>query len=96
MTQSHRFVVMAISTAQRTGDRDSPVASPANDHPVALFETIIAERKSAEPIIHMRVNPGLVEQHIRSEVNQNLIQCRFQYLEIMLVPNRIRQCNVAG
>ena len=44
----------------------------------------------------MRVDPGLIEQHIRPEGGKNFFQRRFENRKIMLVPNSVRQSDIAG
>jgi len=67
MAQRNRPIVVAIATTERAGDGNAPVPGLADDQPVAPFQTGIAERQPPQPVIHMRVDPRLIEQQIRRE-----------------------------
>ena len=94
MAAGQRVDVAGIAAADDAGDGDAGVAAGPDHRAVALGQAGIAQRQTAEPVVFMRVDPGIVEDDVGQRPAEPLRQRRQEGLEIVGVAGAVGQRHV--
>lgn len=74
MTFCHCHPVLAITPAHGAGERDATATRFPHDGAVPRFQPRIAQRQSPQPVVSMRIDPGLIQDQVGAKAIKRLGQ----------------------